>query len=912
MDRRLIEEIFPIREIGEECNSERNDEHISRLHVWWARRPLAASRSTALASLLKSKSNNEDQLNFLLKISKTNNALDHNYLNEAYKKLKNKNLTIIDPFSGGGSITLEAMRIGCKSIAMDINPVATFLLKCTLEFPQIFKKSKNNDQFGTNKSLVSEIEKWSTWVYEHSKKILEKNYPKEKNGDEIFSYIWARTINCQNPSCKKEIPLLTNYILKKDSLFLYPEIKHDELKFRILDLNHEPMPKCQIQGGRQFDPKNGTVSQAIAICPFCGIPNGTRKKSEKESHISNLFIKKQFTEKILAVVSINKSKKLTFRIANDDDQNIVKNILKESENFTKKFENKFNMSPIPDEILWTPTGTEYKKGEPYFNFIFCTTYGFTKWGDLFNPRQKFSLTVLMYYIKLSYVEIIKQGYDEADAKIIVSYLAIIFDKLLTRNTSFGIWHVGGSGPEKIFGFAGLPMKWFYPEANPILNSGKAFTFLGCTKAILKVVNHLEKIPAKHVPEVKFGSIFEHKFEDKSIDAIFTDPPYYDMIDYSVLSDFFYVWLKRIVGPMFPEIFSTPLTPKSDECISELELIRGKDKALFKKENPEVKDSIFYEKTITKIFSEMYRVLKDDGIAVIVFAHKSFQTWEIILGAILHAQFVVTATWPIETEFKSRTKAKDDATVTSTIYIICRKIKKEPHAKYSFVKQELIKHVNNKMDFLWEQNIRGTDFMIALIGSSIEVFGKYDEITDMSDNIIQIKDLLKDVRDIVSDSIIKKIIDNEMISEISNLTRFYVLFRFSFQNKSIPYNDGRLLATSLGVNLEQECNKGFIKKNGKYLSCLSYDKRDTAKNENPTEMIDVLHKVLMLWRNGKKVEYEKVLNETGYDKSDTFRRVSQAIILGLPEGNAERKVLESFLNKITSADDPEDDTQTKLF
>jgi tRNA uridine 5-carbamoylmethylation protein Kti12 len=183
---------------------------------------------------------------------------------------------------------------------------------------------------------------------------------------------------------------------------------------------------------------------------------------------------------------------------------------------------------------------------------------------------------------------------------------------------------------------------------------------------------------------------------------------------------------------------------------------------------------------------------------------------------------------------------------------------------------------------------------------------------MSDNIIQIKDLLKDVRDIVSDSIIKKIIDNEMISEISNLTRFYVLFRFSFQNKSIPYNDGRLLATSLGVNLEQECNKGFIKKSGKYLSCLSYDKRDTAKNEDPTEMIDVLHKVLMLWRNGKKVEYEKVLNETGYDKSDTFRRVSQAIILGLPEGNAERKVLESFLNKITSADDPEYDTQTKLF
>jgi putative DNA methylase len=904
-NRRLIEDIFPIREIGDECNSERNDEHLSRLHVWWARRPLAVSRSTAFASLIKSKSNNEEQLQFLIKISKANNALDNNFLDETYEKLKNKNLTIIDPFSGGGSIPLEAMRIGCKSIAMDINPVATFLLKCTLEFPHTFQKSSDSNKFRTNKSLVSEIEKWSTWVYDHSKKILEKNYPKEKNGNEIFSYIWARTIDCQNPSCKKEIPLLTNFILKKDSLFLYPEVKNNVLKFRILDLSHEPMPKG-------FNPRTGTISQSIAICPFCGTTNGTRKKSEKESHISNLFIKKQFREKLLVVVSIDKSKKTSFRIANDNDQEVVKNILKESKNFTKKFENEFNISPIPDEMIWTPNGIEYKKDEPYYNFIFLTTYGFTKWGDLFNPRQKFSLTVLMYYIKLSYAEMIKQGYEEAEAKIILSYLAIIFDKLITRNTSFGIWHIGGSGPEKIFGFAALPMKWFYPEANPILNSGKAFTFLGCTKAVLKVVNHLENIPVKHVPEVKHGSIFEHNFKDKSIDAIFTDPPYYDMMHYSVLSDFFYVWLKRIVGPIFPEIFSTTLTPKSEECISELELIRGKDKAIFKKEHPEVKDSIFYEKTITKIFVEMFRVLKDNGITVIVFAHKSFETWEIILGAILKAQFVVTATWPIETEMKSRTKAQDEATVTSTIYIICRKIKKEPHAKYSFVKQELIKHINEKMDFLWEQKIRGTDFMIALIGSSIEVFGKYDEITDMSDNIIQVKDLLKDVRDIVSDSIIKKIMDNEMISELSNLTRFYVLFRFSFQNKSIPYNDGRLLATSLGVNLEYECNRGFIKKSGKNISCLSYDERDSEKNNDPTEMIDVLHKVLMLWRNGKTDEYENVLNETGYDKSDTFRRVAQAIVLALPEGNAEKRLIERFLNKISSPDESNNDPQTKLF
>ena len=157
MDRRLIEETFPIKEIGDECDSERDNEHISRFHVWWARRPLAVSRATAFAALVQSKSNNQQLKEFVIKISKSENALDKNYLDEAYKKIKNKNITIIDPFSGGGSIPLEAMRIGCKAIAMDINPVAHFLLKCTLEFPFKFQKSKKSSQFEPTNNLVSEI-----------------------------------------------------------------------------------------------------------------------------------------------------------------------------------------------------------------------------------------------------------------------------------------------------------------------------------------------------------------------------------------------------------------------------------------------------------------------------------------------------------------------------------------------------------------------------------------------------------------------------------------------------------------------------------------------------------------------------------------------------------------------------------
>jgi adenine-specific DNA methylase len=313
-----------------------------------------------------------------------------------------------------------------------------------------------------------------------------------------------------------------------------------------------------------------------------------------------------------------------------------------------------------------------------------------------------------------------------------------------------------------------------------------------------------------------------------------------------------------------------------------------DKTLFKKEYPNVKDSISYKNNITKIFKEMYRVLKDDGIATIVFAHKSFKTWEIILNSILESQFVVTATWPIETEMKSRQKAKDDATVTSTIYIVCRKVKKESFCSYSLIKKQLGQHINNKIEFLQKENITGIDFLIALIGSSIEVFGKYEKITDNADNEIKVPQLLKDVRSIVSESAIKSILNAEISSEISNLTRFYIFYRFSFKDKSVDFDDARLLATSLGVDLDYESNRGFIKKTGKIVSCISPVKRNIDEIKEPTELIDVLHKVLILWRNNKKEEYEKLLTESGYANNDTFKRVARAISESLPDDIQEKK------------------------
>lgn len=912
MTRRLIEDVLPIKEISDAAQSERDDEHISRFHVWWARRPLSVSRVTSFAALINSKSDNHELKEFLIKISKSKNAIEHSVIEEIKQKLKKQRnqINVLDPFAGGGSIPLETSRLGCNTTAIDLNPVATFLLKSTLEFPLKFRNSsKNKDSIKNDSELIFEVNKWADWVFLESKKILNEFYPEEENGNKVFAYIWSRVVKCQNPNCGKKIPLFSQYMLsKKRNISLYPDKSSGEIEFKIVGENYDQIPKG-------FNPLIGSVEQAVATCLFCGGHVGTRKRKSIEGHLKDVFSAKDYHEELIAVVSSGNNKNKEYRIATKHDRDIFDKSKILLEKIRKKFKEKYHIDPIPNEIIWTPSGTEFVPGATYFNFIFSMTYGFTKWSDLFNLRQKLSIVVFIEQIRNAWEQMLKNKYSEEDAKIIVSYLAVILDKILVRNSSFGVWHKGSEAPEKLFAFAGLPMKWSYPESNPIYQSNSesnnAFTYLGGKESLLKVLKHLTRIQYDHEIVVKTGTILEQDFKNNSFDAIFTDPPYYDMIHYSILSDFFYVWLKRSVGFLFPELFSTMLTPKSQECISELELARGMDKKLIKKNFPAIKDSVFYKDTISKYFKKMYQLLKNDGIVIIVFAHKSFVIWEIILDSILKSGLVVTATWPIKTEMESRQIAKEAATITSTIYIVCRKMEKEKSIDYSDLKKELGQHIDKKIDFYWNEGIRGVDFFIALIGSTIEVFGKYNEIIDQSDNKIDISKLIEDVRAMVSKKFLKLILHHEITSKISPVTSFYLFCRISFQHNPIRYDDARLLATGLGLNLEDELKKGgVIKKSGNKILCIPPDKRTIEKIKNPHDLIDVLHKSLLLWRNNQSDEIQSLLESTGFSDNDTIQLVAKAISSALMDTETvEKKLLDAFVSRKVNKPS---NSQRKLF
>ncbi|PMP72507.1 MAG: DNA methylase, partial [Thermodesulfovibrio aggregans] len=332
MKKTFIEVSFPVKEVSEESAREKNIRHghISTLHIWWARRPLASSRATSYAALIPAVSEDPTEWNkkwqFLIKLSKWENSLNPVVIEKARKDILEANggkvPRVLDPFSGGGSIPLEALRLGCEVHAVEYNPVAVLILKCTLEYPQKYgkpRKVKEKDKVGLEyekeiNPLLEDTQKWGNWVLESAKKEIGKFYPADEDGFIPVGYYWMRTIPCQNPICSAEIPLTANWWLaKKDNkeVALYPYVEGKEVKFKIVGDGYEKMPA-------DFNPEKGTVSRAVAVCPVCGgvVDDDTTRK---------LFQQGKAGQRMVAVVlSQGKGEGKFYRLATDKDLEVFK------------------------------------------------------------------------------------------------------------------------------------------------------------------------------------------------------------------------------------------------------------------------------------------------------------------------------------------------------------------------------------------------------------------------------------------------------------------------------------------------------------------------------------------------------------------------------------------------------------
>jgi hypothetical protein len=377
------------------------------------------------------------------------------------------------------------------------------------------------------------------------------------------------------------------------------------------------------------------------------------------------------------------------------------------------------------------------------------------------------------------------------------------------------------------------------------------------------------------------------------------------VPYGALSDFFYVWLKRTVGHLHLDLFVTPLVPKAQEIIDSAELVRGIAKGKAKQAGVPVKDKQDFEEMLTKAFREIHRVLKPDGVAVVVYAHKSTAGWETIINALLDSALVVTAAWPLRTEMQARLRAQDSATLASSIYIIARKMPRQPTGFYNEVREELRQHLDHRLHRLWEEGIGGADFFIAAIGSAIEIFGKYEQVMDYEGNVIRADRLLEDVRTIATDYAVRQILQDgpsagsgqAFAGEVSDLTRLYVLWRWNYGEARVPFDEARKLAQSCGVDLAREWGRrGFVSKEREFVRLLGPQRRklDDLEKDDTRELVDVLHRVLLLWEKGQREELVQALAASGYGRSEAFYRVAQAISETLPNESKEKKLLDGFL------------------
>ena len=874
--KRFIEETFPVKEVSAESANEKNI--LSSLHIWWARRPLVASRATAYAALIPPPKDTEDwntKRNFISNLSKRGNSLNSHLIETARKEILEANdgepPKVLDPFGGGGSIPLEALRLGCETYSSDLNPVAILIQKCTLEYPQRYGSPKHvkaeNTLSGvtTQNPLLEDVKKWSAWVLAEAKKELEKYYPEEEGGPIPVGYIWARTIPCQNPSCGAEIPLMRQFWLAnkpKKKVALYPFDEAGEVSFKIVGDGYELMPD-------DFNPSNGTVSRAVAVCSLCG---GTVEAKLTRK----LFQEGKAGQRMVAVVTYKPGMKgKRYRVATDADLTVFREAEVYLEEKREKLTLAWGVNAVPDEP--TPEG----KGSGAERAFSVQNYGMNTWGDLFNPRQKLALITFAEKVKKAHQNILDEGVDEDYAKAVVSYLALGLDMTAAFGNTLARWENSSEAIKQLYSRQTLSMLWDYIEVNPFSGSTGSFE-TGC-EYYLKVIKYCSQSSSVSA-DVTQSSATNLQHPANFFDAVFTDPPYYDNVPYSYLSDFFYVWLKRILADVYPELFSTPLTPKRNEIV-----VYSHGKGGYEE------GKRFFEESLKLSFQEIYRVLKPDSVALIIYAHKSTEGWETLINSLLDSGLIMTGAWPLDTEMKARLRAQESAALASSIYIVARKIAREPTGFYNEVKAELTTHLNAKLQRLWEEGLGGADFFIAAIGSAIEVFGKYEKVMDFEGKVIRADRLLGDVREIATDYAVHQILQNGFAGEISNLTRFYVLWRWEYREARVQFDDARKLAQSCGVDLAREWGgKSFIVKEKAFIRVLGPQSRSMEGLRNTRELINVLHHVLLLWEKSQRDELIGVLADSGYGEGEAFYRVAQAISETLPIESREKKLLDGFL------------------
>ena len=845
--KRLAEVDFPIAEVSKQATREKSIRHghPSTLHLWWARRPLASSRAMLLGLLLPDpcdphcpqEFNDEAReillgmegrpqgwtelaesdeglrqifMRFIEDFANWDNAAKEAYLGTGRALVKAAHGVeaplVVDPFAGGGSIPLEALRLGCEAFASDLNPVACFILKVLLE--EIPRQGQ---------TLAEELRKVGDEIQQKAQQNLSDIYPNDSDGSVPVAYLWARTVNCEAPDCGAEIPLmrsmwLCNKSKRKWALRPVAESLPNALPCVSFEI-YQPITSQEVHPG--------TVTNAKATCLCCGLvlsPDRVRGQLSNQFGGGDVIFDKDGKRiggaRMTAVVLLKPGKRgRSYRLPTEADYSAVKKAQERVAEFIKDWEDNGSLGycPIPDEP--TPTKDSHRAVGSQLPL-----YNITTFGGLFTARQQVGLVTL--------VSLVQESSDT-----LRYLLSIAINRIADGSASVSSWLPSSEEVKHVFARQALPLVWDFGESNYI--AGASRSWVSAINSIAKVVE--ETFWLQHSGQVEQADATDHPLPDEAASVWFTDPPYYDAVPYADLSDFFLVWLKRTLSTNFSLANSlsndSMLSPKTEEIV-QCEKVRDATGM--------PKDKEFYENAISEAFAEGRRVLNSNGVGSIVFAHKTTEGWEALLSGVINGGWILTGSWPVATEMGTRVNARDTASLATSVHLVCRPRPEDaPVGDWADVLRELPKRVGDWMERLQGEGIRGADLVFACVGPALEIFSRCSRVETAEGQEVKLPEYLEKVWEVVGRTALEQVLGtaeararNGLAGVLEEDARLTALFLWTLQSTgdgdgeneedvakasaggfSLPYDVVRRFAQPMGIDLDAWTGRIIEQKKG---------------------------------------------------------------------------------------------------
>ena len=989
---RLIEKWLPVNEVSIEAVREggalAGHPPVNQLHVWWARRPLIASRAAVAASMM---STDSDRARFLANIGTTTGVVTAKKNMDVIKaeggwsdiSFPNRRAfthnpdflvddatarpVVLDVTAGGGSIPFEAGRLGFRTIANELNPVAVCILRATCQWPQQHGYPLLDDYRECAAAFQSRVGELLAGVYPdepapdcasgdcpHPQAICRADHcAHDTNICSNFvhravrphryaqTYLWGRTANC--PACRQVIPLSPNWRLDNKGTGIRVEPNREAIGLRIVHDQaacadcRAPDKDCQLAALHPNHPiSSGTVSRAIATCPACGgtTPKGYLAQEAQAGRMGHRLYCVIYRDSWRGRTKSGQERKreTTCRVFAEPaprhwagDRHVAAELARLAPQWDTD-------DILPNEAV--PDGNDQR---PH-------TYGMEQWIKMFNPRQQLAHGSCVQAFRQCVDADRAAGRLDARRQAAWGYVALALDKMINTNSLLCRWHpnrqvLAGTFDSHDFGFKwsyaemavtcrGLGLEWSLSDIADGLSQMLRMT--GHTKGDAGRLTAAAAPPVASPAEVIRGDARDLPLADATVDCIVFDPPYEENVCYAELSDYFYVWLKRTAGYVFPEDFTDYLTEKDQEAIASP--ARFKERAA-KGRSAKTLALADYQSKMAEIFAECRRVIKDGaaepGIMTVMFNHKSTTAWDALTIALIEAGFAITRTWPVKTEAESSLHIKGKAAARTTILLACRPRTENPSpSPWHEVEERIAQAVQDDIrDNLSQAGLRPIDLYLSAFGPALRVISAHwgtereSANPDRPDNpfLVTPTDALQVARREVSRHRAQEISRNWANNPVDAVTKFYILAKDATENDTLLFDEANLLARAIGVPLDKSdaAIRRTVAFSGDKVSLLSARDRLAARSIGddimPGSTLDTVHTAVALTDRRNTLDARQWLTQRGQDSQDSrFRATLEALIRTTKPGHDDYQPQRNLWQALYQAPPPPAAVQEALF